>query len=116
MDPKKVWGLIIIILGVISILYGFNNYSDHNFLEKESISTDLMLSNMVGKSFSKPMVFNGVSKTINSQTYRSIIFILIGIAASIVGALMISLIKSKPSFIDYIDFEGIGKNYRKWKF
>ena len=50
MNAKKVWGIILIIVGVLFILGGASKYYDTLVIEKSLSTLDQMTNQMIGKS------------------------------------------------------------------
>ena len=98
MTAKKVWGVIIIVLGVLCILGGARDYNDTLDLERGLYSIDQMTKQMIGKSNSARFGLNKyidanqkmTGELLNDLRQRSILSILLGISLSIFGTYLLN--------------------------
>lgn len=112
MNAKKVWGIILIIVGVLFILGGASKYYDTLVIEKSLSTLDQMTNQMIGKSnadlfgLNKYVAANQrmTSELFNDLKIRYVLFILLGIFCSINGTFLLnnaSPLKTKHPTDDY---------------
>ena len=117
MNPKKVWSIILIVLGVLFILGGINNYHDASLFGKEIESMDKMVKKYGGKVATELYNADQYRGLAQREKFKSVLLILLGIAGAISGTWMLK--NSEPirvvvSYADEFETESIEKE--KWRF
>ena len=106
MEPKKVWGVVLIVLGVFFVLGGIHRYSVANFYEKEISSLDKAMQSMdkeylktFGNSnanlFSAFYDKNENEKLFKNAKISCIFSVLLGIACSVFGTFLLKKTNTK---------------------
>ena len=109
MNPRNVWGMIIIILGVLSVLGAMNGFYELYVFEQDTVA----MSKMVESSpFASPEIAtafgidtDNVKKSFNQERIKCFAALLLGILLSVVGTLMLKKkVDEIPNQLD-IDYE-----------
>jgi hypothetical protein len=89
MSPKKVWGVILIVLGVLGVLGGTNNYHELEVAGDVLVAAEQSFSGNFGQYVSG--TFGGFDPhgLIEREKWSSIVGVLVGILLSIIGTLML---------------------------
>jgi drug/metabolite transporter (DMT)-like permease len=89
MSPKKVWGVILIVLGVLAVLGGANNYHELEVAGDVLIATEQSLARNFGQFASGTLGGFDAHGLIQREKMSSIAGMLVGILLSIIGTMML---------------------------
>ena len=95
MSPKKVWSIILIVLGVLFILSGINGYHETSFYGDEIESMGRMMKKYGGKVGNEFLNVDQYQGMIRKEKFKYILILLLGVAGAIVGTVMLK--ESDPS-------------------
>jgi len=87
MTPKKIWGVIIIVCGIILIDRSFSTYYWSNFLQTELHLWNQELIRHLGRDYA--MNLNRYDNMVDWAKFRAVMGIFIGIGMAIGGTFMI---------------------------
>jgi hypothetical protein len=90
---EKVWGIVLIVVGVLSILWGINNYRDTALYEKITYS-------FIGSDRNTRSLFN------NEKAY-SIAWLGGGIILATIGTMILSKVRPNRYIVQVEDEEGL---------
>jgi ABC-type phosphate/phosphonate transport system permease subunit len=105
MTPKKVWGVILIVLGVLSIIGGFQNFYVADFAEKEIISINDQFSKISPKFSLKNFDNTDYARKFKETRLNALFGILFGILLSIIGTCMLKERKVKMVYSEKKEVE-----------
>jgi hypothetical protein len=105
MGPKKVWGIILIVLGVLAVIGGAANYRDLDLLGYSIHAFDASMAKTFGKYSTSALSGVDVHGIIYREKVLSIIGLLIGISLSVIGTMMIKRTQPEPVFDIEDEFE-----------
>jgi len=91
MTPKKVWGVIIIVCGIIVIDRGFSTYYLADFLQTELHLWNQELIRSLGREYSVDL--NRYDNMADWAKFRAVMGIFIGIGMAIGGTFMLRDVK-----------------------
>lgn len=89
MNPKRVWGIVLIVLGVIAVLQGLNSYHGMKVADSGVRSMDAAISNFestFGVKIPDNTHYEALSRR---EKWLSLMTVLLGISLSIIGTYMI---------------------------
>jgi hypothetical protein len=89
MSPKKVWGVILIVLGVLGVLGGANNYHELEVAGGLLIAADQTLSRNFGQYASGTLGGFDAHGLIAREKWSSIGGVVVGILLAIIGTMML---------------------------
>ena len=116
MSPKKVWSIILIILGVLFILSGANGYQETSFYGAEIETMDRMMKKYGGKVGNEILDVDQYQGMIHKEKFKYILAALFGIISAITGTLML---KNPDPFRIAVDeedeFENETIENRRWR-
>ena len=115
MSPKKVWSVILIVLGVLVVLRGFQNYYLADFAEKEIISIDAQISKISPKFGLKNFDSTDYAGQIKKMRINALVEIPFGILLSIIGTCMLKERKVKLAYSDREEVEQEVRNEPTFK-
>lgn len=101
MNPKKVWGIILIVFGVLAVIGGISHYHDTTFFGNEIMSMNAAVSSQLNKYGMGNLANTDYSGFIRREKYLSLMSVVVGIAFAVIGTFMIKDEK-KP----FTDLEG----------
>jgi len=97
MSPKKIWGIVFIVLGVVGIIGGFSRYHNTAFYGKEILTMNAAVAGEV-KKLGMGNFFNAdYEGLIRREKFISVISIILGISFSIFGTFMIKDETPRPA-------------------
>jgi uncharacterized membrane protein len=103
MSPKRVWGIVLIVLAMVTVVHGIDSYHSMKVAANGVISVDAAVSNFAA------MVGVNIADITDSDAHNhrnkwlSMMTVMIGIALSIIGTFMIKEERPKPSIDLYED-------------
>ena len=107
MSPKKIWGIVFIVLGVVAVIIGMSRYHDTVFYGNEILSMNAAVAGEV-KKLGMGNLFNAdYEGLIRREKFISVISILLGISFSIFGTFMIKDETPRPA-LDTEEYEVTG--------
>ena len=117
MNPKKVWSIILIVLGVLFILGGINGCYEASFYGNEIESSGKLIQKYGGKLGSELFDVEYYRGVILKEKIKCVLFLLLGVAGALSGTWMLK--NSEPirvvvSYADEFELESIEKE--KWRF
>ena len=101
MNPKKVWSIILIVLGVFAVIGGASSYQKLEVLGNSMVVFDASVVKTPDQSTTGAFGSSQVQGSLYREKVLSIIGLLIGISLSAIGTLMIKENRAKP----VIEFE-----------
>ena len=110
MTAKKIWGVIIIVLGIFMVYNGASKIYEAEFVGNEFKSMGFMLSQYGGDKYFNVNYYLNI---LEQQKIGGVIGILIGIAMSIGGTLLLRE-KRKPILVKLVD--DLDETYKEWRF
>ena len=119
MNPKKVWAIVLVVLGVLFILAGINGCYEASFYGNEVESSGKLINKYggkIGREFFNVEYYRGV---ILKEKIKCIFILLLGVAGAIGGTLML---KKSDSYIpidenvEDDDFETESTENGRWRF
>ena len=118
MNPKKVWSIILIVLGVLFILGGINGCYEASFYGNEIESSGKLIQKYGGKLGSELFDVEYYRGVILKEKIKCVLFLLLGVAGAIGGTLML---KKSDSYIPIDenvedDFETESSENGRWRF
>ena len=99
MSPKKVWGVILIVLGVLGVLGGANNYHELEVAGDVLIAAEQSFSRNFGQLASGSLGGFDAHGIIAREKWSSIAGVLVGIMLAIIGTLMLR--RATPQVVYY---------------
>jgi hypothetical protein len=103
MSPKKVWSIILIVLGVFLIIGGVSNYYDLNFAQGMLPESDANLTKLYGAK-AGTAGSDIWKKVIHREQVISVIKIIFGVITLLIGTLLITRAKPELAFDTEDDF------------
>lgn len=86
MTPKKIWGVIIIVVGIFMIFNGATKSYEAEFFGNEIMSMERQISNYGGSNFSNSRKYQ---KLIEQEKNNGLAGVLLGISMAIGGTLLL---------------------------
>ncbi len=115
-NAKKVWGIILVVLGVIFFLSGIVGYYEASFYGNEIEIMNQMINKYGGKIINQFLSAERYEEVIQRTKAIYIIMALLGIAGAVCGTLMLKDPQSSVALEDEIDeFEITSSEKQKWR-
>ncbi len=116
MNPKKVWGIVLILLGVLFVLDGISGYHDTSFYGNEIESMGRMIKKYGGKVGNELYNADQYQDIIRKEKIKYIFILLLGVAGAIGGTLMLKD-SYTPKTIEYDEdqFETEPAENERWR-
>lgn len=92
MTPKKVWSVIIIVLGIVFFLYGVKTYNETSFVGNEIRDMGQQLSRA---GYGQLLDSKRYERLIENEKVKGVLLSVLGIAMAIGGTMMLSEKKKK---------------------
>ena len=116
MSPKKVWSIILIVLGVLFILGGINGYHETSFYGDEIESMGRMIKKYGGNVANKFFNADQNHGIIRKEKFKNILILLLGVAGAIIGTSMLKNSNlSRIAENDEAEFETETAENRRWR-
>lgn len=106
MDPKKVWGLILIVLGVSAVIVGASNYRDYSMAADAYAAGTAAYQRLLGVKATSLDIID-VQGMLQREKGLSLMSIVVGLLFSIFGTLMLKSTMPRPvnAFDDDLEAE-----------
>jgi hypothetical protein len=118
MNPKMVWSIVLIVLGVLFILGGVNGCYETSIFGKEIESSGKLINKYGGKIGREIFDVEHYRGLILKEKIKYFLFLLLGVAGAVSGTLMLKKsdfrIPVNEDFED--DFEKESSDDGKWRF
>ncbi len=101
MSPKKVWSIILIVLGAFAVIGGAGNYHKLELVGRSTLAGDASVAETSGQFSTSAFEGSDNQGFVYREKVLSIIGLLIGISLSVIGTLMIKETRTEP----VIEFE-----------
>ena len=105
MSPKKVWSIILIVLGVFAVIGGAGNYHKLQISGSSTLALDESLAITSGQYSTSISEGSDNQGFVYREKVLSIIGLLIGISLSVIGTLTIKENRAKPAMEFENEFE-----------
>ena len=102
MSPKKVWGVILIVLGVLGVLGGANNYHELAVAGDVLIAAEQTVTRNFGQYASGTLRGFDAHGIIAREKWSSIAGVLVGIMLAIIGTMMLR--RATPQIVYSYDY------------
>jgi uncharacterized membrane protein YidH (DUF202 family) len=103
MSPKRVWGIILIVLAMVTIVHGLDRYHSMKVAANGVRSVDAAGSNLAAMVGVKSADSTDSEAHNHREEWLSMMTVLMGMALSIIGTFMIKEERPKPSIDLYED-------------
>lgn len=90
MNPKNVWGIILIILGILFIFSGLNEFRTISLVENEISLLNKTAISFLGKSYSNLFGMDNSKELLRNEKIKCVLSVLLGIAGAFFGTLMLN--------------------------
>lgn len=96
MDPKKVWGVVLVVLGVLAVIGGASNYRDYSMAADAYAAGTAAYQRLLGVKTTSLDIID-VPGMLQREKGLSLMGIVVGLLLSIFGTLMLKDTMPRPA-------------------